>query len=124
MLKKPKIKSVKALRKAQEKRLDKLWSTRIKELAGWKCEACGKMGVGFNSHHIYSRRFNKIRWTYENGLCLCVGCHFKAHQESLTFIDIVKNIKGEEVIQWLITRKGAKTKIDLNLIEMYLKKEI
>ena len=46
-------------------KLDKLWSTRVKERDG-KCIYCGKTDY-LNAHHIFSRHNLTVRWLMENG---------------------------------------------------------
>ena len=49
--------------------LDILWSRRVKERAGYRCEFCNEKGV--ESHHVFGRGL-AVRWDLNNGLCLCV----------------------------------------------------
>ncbi len=65
---------------------DKLWS----KIIGSKtyCEVCGKKGS--NAHHIIGRINHNVRWDIRNGCFLCYGCHFKAHNDPIEFIDWLK----------------------------------
>jgi hypothetical protein len=56
------------------KALDILWSLIIKEKYNYKCVNCGK-NEHLNSHHIITRHNKSTRWLYQNGICLCAGCH-------------------------------------------------
>lgn len=86
-------------------KLDDAWSLKVKELADFKCEYCGKATM-LNSHHVYSRSNKAVRWDTENGVCLCVGHHtfssgFSAHKTPLEFIEWLKGHRGEERVDAL-----------------------
>ena len=57
---------------------DKLWTQLILARAGGRCARCGK-GTYVQAHHIRSCRHWNTRFDLENGLALCRGCHFWAH---------------------------------------------
>lgn len=86
--------------KGIDNKLDEAWSKKVKEVAGNKCEYCGKTAM-LNSHHIFSRSNKSVRWDVENGVCLCVGHHtfssvFSAHKTPLEFIEWLKSHRGEQ----------------------------
>lgn len=88
------------------KKLDKVWSERIKIKAGYKCEVCGTTRA-LNSCHIIGRRYRSTRWgcwmTDEKGkkyydLCGfsgCVACHMKYDEHAPLEIYIRKKVIGE-----------------------------
>ena len=87
---------------------DKNWSYMVKELAGNKCEYCGKT-ENLNSHHIFSRSNHNLRWDVVNGCCLCAGCHtfstkFSAHKTPLEFAIWIKEYRGEEWYEDLLKK--------------------
>lgn len=97
------------------KKRDKNWAYLVKELAGNKCEYCGKT-EHLNSHHIFSRSNHLLRWDITNGICLCAGHHvfsteFSAHKSPAEFIEWVKEYRGLEWYEDL--RKRAK-RVPLN----------
>ena len=80
------------------KHRDQNWAYMVKELAGNKCEYCGKTDQ-LNSHHIFSRSNRLLRWDVTNGICLCAGHHtlksdFSAHKTPADFIEWVKEHRG------------------------------
>ena len=81
-------------------RLDKLAGDLVKEHAGWKCERCGKSkfkdGVVLQAAHIVRRANKEVRWSLDNLLSLCVGCHY--------WFDNSTN--RLEVIEWLEEKLG------------------
>jgi len=108
---------------------DKLWSELVKIRAKYKCEICGKGGVALNSHHWHTGRHNKhTRWMLENGVCLCVGCHFKAHNEPVEFLKSHKKIFRADFymqLDLMVTIQARSTeKIDHQLINIGLTEEI
>lgn len=90
-MKKPKISTLK-------KKLDKLWSQKIKEKGA--CEICGKK-ENLNSHHIIGRRSLNLRWDLRNGCLLCPYCHTfstnSAHQNPLFFLDWMKKHRPDDL---------------------------
>lgn len=72
-----------ATKKSLKKKMDVLWSKLIRSKGA--CEVCG--GSPDNAHHIVGRINYALRWDLKNGICLCVGCHFKAHNNPMWFMD-------------------------------------
>lgn len=90
---------------------DNNWSYLVKELAGNKCEYCGKT-EHLNSHHVYSRSNHSVRWYLPNGVCLCAGHHtlksdFSAHKTPMEFVIWVRQYRGEEWYQDLLQKARA-----------------
>ena len=84
------------MKKAHMKKLDLLWSKKIREL-GWCC-VCGKTGR-LNAHHYVGRMNRAVRWDLRNGFCLCVGCHTysirSAHQDPEWFREQALKLRGQ-----------------------------
>jgi predicted restriction endonuclease len=105
--------------------LDNLWSAKVKELADYKCEYCGKEEY-LNSHHIFSRSNHSVRWELENGVCLCSGHHtliskFSAHKTPMEFTEWIMETRGEKWYNKL--KEKAHEPINLNLEYMEKVKE-
>lgn len=87
-----------------DKRLDTAWSKLIKLKSGGKCAVCGT-DRSLNSHHIYSRAKMSLRWSVNNGICLCVNHHigvkFSAHKTPIEFNDWMINKFGSELMDEL-----------------------
>ena len=86
------------MKKQLIKKLDNVWSNKIKEYG--MCEFCHKTTY-LNAHHFYSRSIRSVRWDIPNGFCLCVGCHvfsskFSAHKTPAEFVE------------WAIEKRGVK----------------
>lgn len=79
------------------RRLMRLWSAKVLEVAGRKCAICGlKTGDIVNgkvqktdAHHIEDRRNHSLKFDVINGICLCVWHHKyskdAAHQSVVFF---------------------------------------
>ena len=104
-------------RKTQRNRLDKKWSLIIRRPG--KCEICGSLGP-LNAHHIFGSRYISTRWDLDNGICLCVGCHHKAHERSLVFAEWIKNKRGYPWYIDLRKRHFGKPERDLDILEAAL----
>lgn len=89
---------IKAIKEAY---LMALWSEAVKVRDGYKCIYCGKTSdeVRLNSHHVFSRRHNSVRYDLDNGITLCCGHHdlypFSAHQ-SPAFTEWIIDYLGEK----------------------------
>jgi len=93
---------------------DKLFSQYIRSLG--KCEWCGRRnGVQLQCAHIFSRRFLVTRWLDLNAMCLCAGCHRKAHDNPIEFTEFVKKELGELAYEDL--RTIAKTATHKVIVE-------
>lgn len=115
------------------KRLDKkcldLWSLIIR--LPQVCVICGKQQseldkVIFQGHHVISRRYSAGRWTLENGLCVCVSCHFWEKANPEKFRDMVINSIGENKFNELKEKYMRTCKVsegELKLIHTGLKLE-
>ena len=61
---------------------DREFSLYIRELRGWKCEKCGRVGringvdvAQLHASHYYGRRNESTRFDENNVRCICVSCH-------------------------------------------------
>lgn len=95
-------------KKGLDKKLDDAWSLAIKIKAGFKCEYCGKTTT-LNSHHITTRGKKSVRWSLNNGICLCVAHHtfsseFSAHKTSLLFIPWLIKYRGQDNMDLLASQ--------------------
>lgn len=76
-----------------KRKIDTLFSQIIRERG--KCEHCGKTD-NLQAAHIFSRSNMAVRWSFENVLCLCAGCHFWAHKNPILFVKWVEEYIGNE----------------------------
>lgn len=88
MARKPTIKSLK-------NKADRTWSERVKVRAGGRCERCGRY-EGVQSHHAVSRKNHRLRFSLANGIALCSGCHWYAHQHPFAFGEWFKSHRPED----------------------------
>jgi len=121
-------------KKTKRKKLDddslKIWSLIIR--LPQKCEICGRQQselnkVFFQAHHVVSRRYSAGRWSLDNGLCLCRGCHFLEKPDPEKFRDMIlgaigKNKFNELKEKYMRTKKV--TESELGLIHEGLKLEL
>ena len=63
------------------KRADALWSKIVRDRAGNKCELCGGQTM-LQAHHMITKGCcGFLRYSLENGMCLCQGCHYTFHNK-------------------------------------------
>ncbi|MFA7290357.1 MAG: recombination protein NinG [Melioribacteraceae bacterium] len=106
------------------KKLDKVFGAFIRSRKN--CEWCAKDGnvVQLQWCHIFTRKCHNTRWSELNSLCLCSGCHRKAHDYPVLFTEWLKDYLGEEIYEEL-KREHNRTKKWMDyeleeLIEKYL----
>lgn len=80
------------MKKADIKKLDNLWSAKVKELADERCEYCLKDDAWLNSCHIIGRRYRATRWLIANGMCLCFICHRQYDEHGPLHKDIMEKV--------------------------------
>jgi 5-methylcytosine-specific restriction endonuclease McrA len=85
---------------AKTKKADSGWAKAVKERDGFLCVYCGG-DTNLNSHHIFSRSHQGLRYDINNGITLCSKHHvfsteFSAHKTPAEFIEWVKEKKGLE----------------------------
>lgn len=109
-------------RSTLKKKCDTLFSKIIRSAN--VCEKCHTQRGKLECAHIISRTYTKVRFNYDNALCLCSGCHFWAHKNPTEFSRWVEEYVGEERIRELEKEsKRTDYKVDYEDIYGKLKKE-
>ena len=105
--------SRKPTKTAIKRKADRLFSNFIRS-KGY-CEWCGKDGRNcqLQTAHIFSRRFLITRWEPINAVCLCAGCHRKAHDKPPEFTAWLQKYLGEDVYEEL--RRVAKCDVNKSI---------
>ena len=109
MTKSKKRKKLPTLRKLR-KLADKLWQQVVQQHK--ECLVCpGKTNVG---HHFFPKHSsNNLRYLTDNGIPLCVKCHFKLHRaEDPSIIITIVEKRGIEWYKWL--KQQVKVKVTPN----------
>ena len=58
----------------------KLWRKDVFVRDHYTCLVCGKRGGELNAHHIKSfKDFPELRFESDNGITLCIECHYLEH---------------------------------------------
>lgn len=108
--------------KSVKKSCDRLFSLIVRS-QGF-CTRCGST-QNLQAAHIYSRKFNSVRFDENNALCLCASCHRWQHDcpsENIkwleTFVDLDKlKLKKNTVIDkkklhdWIELEEALKKKL-------------
>lgn len=103
---------------------DALFSTLVRERAGWCCEFCQKYypegnRMGLECAHIFSRRHKATRWLPNNAISLCTSCHVRYTGDPVEFTYAVANFIGQKNLDWLAMKKEGMMKVPA-----YYEKEI
>jgi hypothetical protein len=110
---------------------DNLWADIIKAKAGYKSEYSGKLGKQaggdeiLNSHHMVGKPNYRLRYEFDNGICLTGGEHtFIAHHTGRQemFRERVKQIRGEDIYDRLNLLRNSTSK-DIRLTYLFLLEE-
>jgi len=118
------------MKKPDIKKLDNFWALAVKDIAGWKCEHCGIVGMRMEAAHVVGRRHRATRWgcwisqqKYDlAGHCFCHRCHQEYDEHSPMEAEIVELTIGEwrrDVLQANAKQKVTKYQ-DYNVIKSYL----
>ena len=91
---------------------DQLWSRAVHERAGDRCELCG--GNPHSAHHIFTRGSSlATRWDLDNGICLCIRCHYAVHSGNLSteYQALIRDVVGDDRFERI--RRKHRTKVTL-----------
>lgn len=86
--------------KVWRKRIEyRQWRNEVFNRDNFTCQKCLVVGLDIHPHHIMNFSNNvSLRFSIENGITLCVGCHKKFHkifgQRNNTQIQLMKFIKS------------------------------
>jgi hypothetical protein len=95
-----------------KRKLDKLWSEKVREKG--RCEVDGCNSKTLHAHHVFGRRNYGVRWDLDNGVCLCAGhhkfySHFSAHETPTIFTEWLIKTKGKEFLDRLTEKANDTT---------------
>jgi hypothetical protein len=115
----------KIIRRLKNKLL-KLWSLKVKERAGFKCEVDGcSTGNALNSHHIENFLTSKeLRYDIHNGVCLCQNHHKfseASFHRSFIFGYNLMLQKHPEDLQYLLNFKPTGEELTVEVLERKIK---
>lgn len=61
---------------------DRLWREAVMARSDGRCEVCGNFA--YCGHHIFTRGSSlATRWDMDNGIALCIRCHYAVHSSNL-----------------------------------------
>lgn len=104
------------------KKADKLFADYWKNEIG-KCERCGrKNGVQLQLAHIMTRAIRKLRYDRDNTIVLCASCHRHMHNKPLEFYDLVRKLKGDDIIIYLKKASNVLKPITASFYEKVIEK--
>ena len=120
-----KVYKEKIIRRLKGKLL-KLWSLKVKERAGFKCEVDGcDTGNLLNSHHIENFLTSKeLRYDIHNGVCACASHHkylAGSCHRSFIFMYNLMTKKHPEDLQYLLNFKPTGEELTVEVLERKIK---
>lgn len=85
---------------------DKWFSDVVRKKANHVCESCGISGVTMDCAHIYGRRAKSVRWSLDNAVSLCRGCHRKFTENPIDFTHWLNEYLGEGHMELLNEKRN------------------
>jgi 5-methylcytosine-specific restriction endonuclease McrA len=83
------------------------------------CAWCGSTET-LQAAHIFSRKNKRLRFILMNIICLCAGCHFKAHANPIFFTEFVKSYLGDLNYENLKLMANEKKKWNIDELQVLL----
>lgn len=108
------------------KKLDKIWSLKVKEDANFRCELSrlSKEQCQLHSHHFIGRRHRSLRWWLPNGVCLSASKHkldiWSAHENPEWFREQMLDLRGKKWLDSLVARSNLIYKGSYEKVKDYL----
>jgi len=98
-----------------------LWSQAVLKMDSYRCQRCDSPAT--QAHHIFSRRYQAVRYEVNNGVSLCYPCHiYWAHSEHEKFRDFILGWMGEQKFNLLKLLAYEGKKPDLRMCKIRLQK--
>lgn len=75
-----------------------------------RCEVCGE--YAYCGHHIFTRGSSlRTRWDLENGIALCIRCHYAVHSSNLgpEYLSRIQEVVGMD--RWQRVRQRHHEKV-------------
>ena len=85
---------------------DAHFSTVVRRKANFTCECCGKTDGQMDCAHIWGRRCKSVRWSLDNAVCLCRGCHQYYTENPLAFSTWLSTAIGETAMDILNEKRN------------------
>jgi len=86
---------------------DKWFSDCVRHRDGHTCLDCGKTEGQLDCAHIYGRAKKSTRWSMDNAVTLCRGCHMRHTEHPIAFHDWLVRLWGEGHMNLLREKAGA-----------------
>jgi len=119
--------------KSLKKACDDLWADIIKAKAGYKSELSGKEGkqIGGNSvlnaHHIAGKPNYRLRYEFENGICITNGEHFFGIHHAgheFKYREWIKQVRGQDIYERMEALGHSAGNTKLAMVEIFLRQEL
>lgn len=82
----------------------KQWSQQILQRDDYVCQACGKRGGDLHAHHLLGFKLHRqYRYILENGITLCLQCHYPTYKfngNQYKAASIEKGVNSENIPNW------------------------
>ena len=105
--------------KLTQAKVDKVWSPLIKDKWHNRCAICGSQ-QHLQSHHIMGKKSRVLRYSIDNGICLCFnhhmgfqGVHSSDASVALATIRLIQEKLGPDRWEQLLALKQDKRKLSL-----------
>lgn len=116
--------------RALKAKADKACSRWIREAHDWTCAACGKRyeerSQGLHWSHLFSRRHQSIRYSPDNAVAHCYGCHQRLGGDPVVFARWIEGWLGSGGLALLEERKQQShqwTEIELRALLEHIEED-
>lgn len=110
-------------RAAEVRELDRLAREVVMRRDGYKCRMCGAT-QHLQWCHIYSRRYQSLRWDPDNALTLCAGDHLWQHHNPLDSARVIEALIGPGTAARLRMVMQTKRKVDRAAWKLWLTEQL
>ena len=86
---------------------DKWFSDCVRHRDNYKCMKCNKTDGQLDCAHIYGRAKKSTRWSLDNAVTLCRGCHRHYTEHPVAFTDWLTEVYGQGHMDLLREKANA-----------------
>lgn len=90
------------------------WFSDVVRFKGY-CEHCNIVGARLECCHIHGRRKKILRWSLDNAVCMCSGCHRMMTENPTKFVRWLEQYFGQGHLDLLQEKSNGVLKTSVGL---------